>query len=107
MLDVLEKCYAEDATSLSFKEASLMESYLSMQMVSVGANYELYRIGVVDKAAWQRSTVAVSQLLASQWARCFRNNQKKWLDESFVREVEEGLATHDHSDYLELIRSGQ
>ena len=42
ILDVLEKCFQDDSTDLSFREATQMESYFESQFASIQADYSLY-----------------------------------------------------------------
>ena len=103
MLDVLEKCYDQDSVDLSFKEATLMESYFEMQFATIQANYELYIDQLLDEKTWQRQLTAMAMLLSSTWMKLYWDQIKGFGDLTAM--IDRKLAEHDPSEYLRYMRN--
>ena len=103
MLDVIDKCYNQDSADLSFKEATLMESYFEMQFATIQANYELYIDQLLDEKTWQRQLVVAATLLSSTWMKNYWDQRKGHVDKNLASMIDQKLAQHASNEYLRFM----
>jgi len=104
VLDVLEKVYLRNETDLSFKEIILMEAYLGASLPSIVADYELFKLRVIDEAAWKPRLVLLASILAPDFSyEWFKRSSMAYPD--LARLLEDARSAPEVAEYYESINS--
>ena len=104
MLDVLEKVYGRNETDLTFKEMLQMEAYMISFLASIGADYQLFKDGIVDEQTWSARLQLLAAIVSAEWT--YQHwKAMPWVDPDLLAAVESVRGSPEISQYLEAIDS--
>ncbi len=104
MLDVLEKVYGRNETDLTFKEMLLMEAYMVSSTASIGADYNLFKAGIVDEKTWSARLQLLAAIVSAEWP--YRHwKAMPWVDPDLLAAVESVRGSPEISQYFDAIDS--
>jgi hypothetical protein len=102
MLEVLEKCYSQNSTELDFKEKLLIESYIQVHLARCGADFKLYKEGIVSEEQLSTALMNMALILSSNWPSLWWSVIKPIQDPLLVELIDKKLETPDMSDYSDF-----
>jgi len=103
VLEVLEKCYEQGATELTFQEATIMEAYFESQFATTIADYSLYKEGLIDKSAWRKQLASTCHLISAAWMQVYWSTVKDVYDPDLVSLIDERAKRMVGREYLSFM----